>query len=250
MHNNILAMCDTDGLIITKPDMSLWTKQDRAKFVEGLNKEYPELIRFSDDGYLNKVLILKAKNYVMEDEYGEVTIKGSGLTDKKKEPALLEFLHSALDIIINGDKNITDLYHIYLKEAMNITDITRWAVKKTITDAIYNSERSNESKVRDAIEGETVQEGDKIYVYTAAPVLIPSIVKGEQQFYKDGRPKMREDNPLKLIKNWTPGDENKLHYVERVYKTLTILENVIQLEEYTKYHTKKGQALLEILINE
>ncbi len=72
--------------------------------------------------------------------------------------------------MINGNTNdIIDIYHKYIKETHNITDIKRWSTKKTITKAVLDCKkknpeaRLNERKVYDAVKDISgLQEGDKL----------------------------------------------------------------------------------------
>ena len=40
-------------------------------------------------------------------------------------------------------------------------------------------------------------------------------------------------------------DMDKWHYVQRVYNTLKILENVVNMDDIEKYHLKSKRKLLE-----
>lgn len=242
-----LVNVDTDSFSFYKEN-DLITQKTFNQFLVDLNSIYPETIRWDDDGIYDNVLILKAKNYVLK-QGNEITYKGSALIDQKKEPAMLEFLRKATDLIMNKQSNkILDLYHNYVKEAYEIKDISRWAVKKTVTEKVLENDRTNEKKIREAIGNTSVQEGDKIWIFTAKPIQIPLIVKGEAQFKKDGiTPKTKSDNPLKLISEWSSGDEDEFHYIDRVHSTAKILENVIDINQFVKYNNSKNRHLLETL---
>lgn len=247
MHNFLLVNADTDSIMFTKEDMAWFSEDEQEELLEELNSLFPEKICWENDGIYDDVLVLKAKNYVLRQD-NKIKHKGSALMDQKKEPALSEFLRESCLLLMDDKKDdVLDLYKKYVKEACNITDISRWAVKKTVTEKVLENDRLNERKVRDAIGNTSVQEGDKIWIYTAQPVLVHSFVKGEQQFKKDGSPKFKEDSPLKLTDNWIPGDEDRFHYIDRVHKTAQILENLIDIEQFVKYNNKKNRYLLEDL---
>ena len=105
----------------------------------------------------------------------------------------------------------------------------------------------------DAIGDLDVREGDKIYLYTALDGQIPDVKNKTGAAYcpldKDLKPKMVDNNILKMQENWT-NDEYNIHYVERVYKTVDILKNVVDMKQFTKYHLKGSKGKLKELIGE
>lgn len=215
-----------------------------------LNSLYEPLIRWEDDGIYDTVIVVKAKNYVLKR--GEkIKFKGSSLTDQKKEPALRQMLKDVINLIIEDRQDLVeDTYIKYCKQAMSPRNIKDWAVKKTITKPILSPQRLNEQKVKDAVDEaisrgiiQGVQEGDKIWVYQAIDGEIQVMSKGEPQFYKDGRPKMKENTILRYTELYN-NDHDKFHYVERVWDTLQILENVLSLNEITQLHKKNNRKHL------
>lgn len=135
---------------------------------------------------------------------------------------------------------ILDIYHQYVHEALNIKDISRWATKKSITKKLYESDRLNETKVVDAVKGKDVQIGDKVFLYSVIEGKKQKILKGEPQFSKrTGEPLMIDNNILRMVEDFN-GNYNKWHYVERVYKTIDILEPVLDFE-VKNYSLKKNR---------
>lgn len=213
-NNFTLVNADTDSISFCKATQDDISEEDREAILEKINSMYPEKIRFEDDGFYKTVVVVKAKNYVLEDDKGAVKIKGSALKATTKEKKLQQFLKQNFDLLLKGQKHeVLNLYHQYVKEIYNLTSIEGWASKKTITESVMNPERTNEQKVLDALEGSEFQEGDKIYVY----------------FAKDGS--------LKLQQNWQ-NDHDPEKLVSKLYKTLEVLETVINMEEIPKYHLK------------
>lgn len=247
-HNFILANCDTDAIMITKPDGSEFKELEKLELLNELNFLMPENITWEDDGSYSCVLIVKAKNYVMYDGVKKKT-KGSSFRDQKKEPALRELMDALVDVLLNGGntKDCVAIYHKYVKEAHNIQDISRWATKKTITKAVLTGERKNETKVLDAIGEDHVNEGDKIWIYSAIDGEIQAQTKGEIVFYSDGTPKMVQNCILKQTKNFK-NDQDKFHYIERVYKTVEILSTVLDMSQFINYSLKKNTKLLDCLV--
>lgn len=248
-HNFTITNCDTDSISFRKEDGSEFTQQEQKDLLNEINNIMLKGIEFDHDGYYDTVIVIKAKNYVLKDKKtGKIKYKGSGLTDSKKEPALTEFLEKLiLDLIDTGGKYSEYLYNQYIKEVMNMKDITRWATKKTVSKSVLNPTRTNEQKILDAIDIQSVQEGDKVFLYTALDGDKDVLKGGEVQTYADGTVKREPNSVLKLTANWAH-DENKEHYVKRVWSTLNILKNVLDMERFPKYHLKGNKKLLDQLI--
>lgn len=141
-------------------------------------------------------------------------------------------------------KKIVEIYEKYIQEALNIQDIKRWSVKKSITEKLFESDRANETKVVDALGDRPIRVGDKVFLFTKIEGEKQKIVKGEPVFLKSGEPKMVENQIIKMIEDFD-GDYDKWHYVQRVYKTVEILKNVVDIDQITKYHLKSNRKLLE-----
>lgn len=246
-YNYIPACNDTDSISFRKPDGSPFTKEEQQKLIDEINSYLPEMLIYEHDGYFESILVIKAKNYVLREHNGKVKKKGSSITDVKRELALREMLDKLIaDIMDNDSKNCVDIYNKYCLEAYNIQDIDRWTTKKSITKAVLNPTRTNEQKVLDAVQHKSPKEGDKFWLYSAIDGEKQDVKKGEPVFLKDGTPKMVDNCILKLNEDWS-GDEDKWHYVKRVYMTLEILKNVLDISQFTKYHLKSNRKLLEEL---
>jgi len=220
-------------------DGSEFTEQEQKDLVNEINSIMDDMIEFEHDGYFDKFIVIKAKNYVMR-ENNKIKYKGSSLLDSKKEPALSEFLKEILlDMLDYDGINVESIYKKYIKEASGIKDIKRWATKKSITKKVLDPSRTNEEKILDALEGKEIREGDKVYLYSAIDGEVQDKVKGELVFLKNDKPKMIPNRILKLCENWK-NDEDKEHYLKRVYMTLCIVENVVDISTFTKYHLKSN----------
>lgn len=246
-----LVNVDTDSFSVTNGNRP--TDAEFADQINELNTLYHKLIVWEDDGIFDKVIVAKAKNYVLVSG-DKIKYKGSSLTDQKKEPALRKMLEEAINALLDKDSEALNIiYKKYCKMALNPTDIKSWTVKKTITKPVLNPQRANEQKVLDACNEAigkgvipNIQEGDKVWLYQAIDGEKQKIVKGEPVFLKDGTPKMVENTILRfpeLHKN----DHDKWHYVKRVYATLNILENVLDMSKFEKYHLKSKRKALESL---
>lgn len=236
-YNYILTNCDTDSIMFCKKDQDVFTKDEQNALISEINSLLPEFIKYENDGFFPKVVITKAKNYVMYDG-NKLSYKGSAFKSSTKEPALAALLKEVVEALIYDTDTPVNIYNRYIKEALNIKDISRWAVKKSITKKLLEGTRKNETKVLDAIDISSVREGDKIYLYNAIEGEIQASAKGELTFYKDGRPKMVPNRIVKTIDSFD-GNYEIEHYVKRVYNTIAILAPVIDMEQIPKYHSSK-----------
>lgn len=252
MNNFTLVNCDTDSIMITKADGSEWTSEEQDRFLLELNKQFPELINWEHDGIYEAVVVVKSKNYALLPKgSSSIKTKGSSIRDQKKEPAMREMMDKIIDCLIRDESDsINDIYHEYLKEALNVKDISRWSSKKTITESILNCAsgqgRKNEMDVFNAIKNEVVQPGDKIYLY---PVILGTEIIPGGVSEKTGKPlkdKTIEVTGLKLSKNWS-NDHDVEKLIDRVYSTLKIFKSVVDITKFIDYNKKSNKNLLNIL---
>lgn len=146
------------------------------------------------------------------------------------------------------EEKLISIYNEYIKECLNVKDISRWATKKTVTKAILNCKddpeaRANERKVYDAIKDTVIQEGDKVYLY---PAILSTTI--EQTTYKNGniKEKVIKETGLKLVENWN-NDHDVDKLIERVYATAEILSSVLPIDKFIDYGLKKNKELLKTL---
>jgi hypothetical protein len=212
-HNFTLCNCDTDSIMFCKADMSPFTEEEQTALIEEINSLLPEKINMSNDGYFKDVLIVKAKNYVLDDGKKR-KVKGSALKAPMKEKALREFITEVIDKLLSDkpDELIT-VYRKYVNEIFHITDISRWVVKKTITKAVLNPKRTNEQKVFDAIQGTDYREGDKAF------------------FYFD------VNRNLKLQENYNK-DHDVDSLLKKLFKTIEVFKNVLDVSKFPNYSLK------------
>jgi hypothetical protein len=234
-YNFNLVNGDTDSIMVNKADGSPFTKEEQSKLLEELNSIFPEHISWDADGYFPKVLILKAKNYVMVDESGKKKIKGSALKDAKKPRIFLDFIREVVDYLLDERQNeIGELYKSYVKKTFDIKDIKLWSKKITITDKILKCKgyeymtdeqikekklRANEWKVWDAIKHREFQEGDKVYVF------------------------FKNDETLCVAEEYTT-DYNQMKLVKNLHDCLKVFKNVVDISIYPNYALKKNKAQL------
>lgn len=262
MYNFKLINADTDSVMIAKPDGSPFSEQEQERLISEINTMFPNHIRWEEDGYFSRCIVIKAKNYILKP-YGEdkLKFKGSSIRDGKKEPALREMMDKIIYSLIENhtQEDLVNIYTSYIKEALNVTDISRWAQKKSISESVLACRdyeelspeklkekgiRKNETTIWDAIKNEEdIQQGNKIYLY---PAILESRL--ETTTLKNGKvkEKLHVVECLKLTKYWT-GDHNPEKLVKRVYDTLCIFETILDMEKFIDYTLKKNQELLKEL---
>lgn len=219
MHKFKLCNVDTDSISFCKNDGSAFSEEEQIQLLEEINSLMPERIKYEHDGYFKRIIILKAKNYILDDGK-KVKIKGSSLKDTKRSPALRAMIKEIVDDLLHDKGLLLEIYHKYIKEAKDIKDISRWVSKKSITESVLNPKRLNEQKVLDALQGTEYQQGDKRYF-----------------FYK-------EDMSLCLVEKFD-GDYSKSKLYENIYNTIYIFESIINIDVFPNYKLKKNQELLE-----
>jgi DNA polymerase elongation subunit (family B) len=218
-HDFILVNADTDSISFCKKDNSPFTEEETKELLDEVNSLFPSRINFENDGVFKKVIVIKAKNYVLWDGK-KIKTKGSALKATTKEPALRELIDKIINDILNDQNNFVDIYHHYVKEALRVEDMKRWASRKSITEAVLNPERTNEQKVADALEGEEFQPGDRRYFY------------------------FKSDGSLSLLENFD-GDYDKYKLIEKIWKTMQIFSTVLDVSILPKYHLKTKRKLLD-----
>lgn len=219
-HNFELVGGDTDGLAFKKSDQSEFTAEERKSLLSELNSLMDGLIKWEDDGVFPRQLVIKTKNYVLVDEKGKRKIKGSALKATNKEKALKVFLDEIIELILTDRQDqILALYTDYAHRILAITDISLWCSKYTITKAVLTGKGTAQVRIREALKGRPVQEGDKVY-----------------QFFKsDSERCMREDFDGTYAADVLLG---------KLYDTLCVFETVLDVKQYPNYSLKKNRKLL------
>lgn len=218
MFNFKVVAFDTDSLFIKKQNQDPFSEEEQKELLESLNAQFASGIRWELNGAFSKLITLKAKNYIMYDGK-TIKTKGSGLKSSKTEIAFKEFMNEIIEAMIYDRNNYLEIYNKYVQEIINLKDIKRFATKKTYTSKIDTSERANETKVKDAIRGSELVEGDKMWLY------------------------YRLDNTMSLIEKFD-GDYNRTRLFKRLYDTVKIFDNVLDLSIFTNYSLKKNLKLL------
>lgn len=223
-HNFIVPVIDTDSITVCKQSNEPFSKEEIELLTKELNDQFDELINWELEFNIPKLISLKAKNYILD--YGNhIHIKGSALKATQKEQALKEFIKEIIDSMLNERNDYSEIYNKYIREACSVKDIKRWSARKTISDKTLNSERTNEARIRDAIQGSEVVEGDRVYV-----------------FFKD-------KETLELVDNFN-GEYCVDKLLKKVYDTAWTFESVLDCDAlFPNYALKKNKKALEDLLN-
>lgn len=223
LNNFTIVACDTDSLFFTKPNNEEFTIEEAEKLRKKLNSLCPEMIEWDENGYFKTQICLKAKNYVLYDGK-KIKYKGSALKSSQLEIALREFLEKIIDAIIFEKYNYKEIYDTYVREILEMNDIKRWASKKTISEKTLQSERTNEARIRQAIEGTEYKEGDKVWVY------------------------FMEDGNLNIVERFD-GNYDKKVMLKKLYNTAKRFEPIMDISQhFLNYSLKRNQSMLESFI--
>lgn len=215
-----LVAGDTDGLAFKKSDGKPFTDEETKQIVDHLNSQMDELIRWEFDGVLKRQIVVRTKNYVMQDESGKVKIKGSGLKGTTKEKALQQFMRELIDLLLKDRKDqILFLYLRYAREILDLKDMSQWCVKKTVTKSVLNAERTNEQRVLDALDEAEVNEGDKVYMFNRTP------------------------EELCLLENFD-GTYCADTLLKKLYGTLAIFDTIIDVDLFPNFTLQRNRELL------
>lgn len=192
-----------------------------AEHIEEINR-LREGIVWENDGQYKKVLIVKAKNYVLDDGK-KVVIKGSSLKATMKEPALKRFIDDIILLLLDDRKDMLyDLYSDYVNVigAIGREDVGSWCSKKTITKAVLHPQRTNEARIKEALGTKHVEEGDKVFVFFETP------------------------EKLTLKENYN-GIIDKPTLYKKLYKTLEIFNTVLDISVFPNYSLKRNLKRIE-----
>ena len=218
-HDFFIINCDTDSIMFNKPDQKPFTPEERQSLLEEINALTGDLIEWADDDYFKKVIVVRTKNYILDDGK-KVKIKGSGLKGSMKEKALQAFMKETIDLLLKDRRDrIFYLYLKYANEAANLSDISQWCSKKTVTKAVLNPERTNEQRVSDALSEAEVSEGDKVFMFYKTP------------------------EELCLLENFD-GTYDKSILLGKLYDTLSVFDTVIDISLIPNLTLKRNADLI------
>lgn len=211
---------DTDSITMYK-DGKTFDKAEINGLITEVNSILPEYINFELDAVYDVIAVFKAKNYAYR-EGEKITAKGSAIKASTKSPALKEYINVVIDdlLYLKTQEQMHANYIKYVKEVSSITDIKRWASRKTLSSTMVASTRLNETKVMDALAGSTYVEGDRFYTF------------------------FKEDDTLGLVENFD-GVYNKTRLYKALHDTISVFDSILDVKKcFLNYALVRNQKLL------
>ena len=193
-QGGMVVEIDTDGVYF-QPPPEVQTEADEIAFVERVGAVLPEGIRLAYDGRYKAMLSLKTKNYVLQGYDGKLTFKGASLRSRADEKFGREFLNSAIQWLLNGEpERVVAEYRRLAQAILNgEVDIEQLCRRERVT------QKSKQDTHPLYPLAKRFQIGDYIMVYR------------------------KRDGSLGLLEEYA-GDEDREHYVEKLYKFAARLE--------------------------
>jgi DNA polymerase elongation subunit (family B) len=153
---------DTDGVYFVPPP-AVVVRDAEEVYVAGVGATLPPGINLAFDGRYQGMISLKTKNYVLMEDDGAITMKGSSLRSRREEPYLRRFLREAAELFIVGSHDaVRERYfataHELQTHALSPRDFSRW---ETVTEKTFNSESNR--RLAAAVRGQRV--GERVEVY-------------------------------------------------------------------------------------
>jgi len=193
-QGGMVVEIDTDGVYF-QPPPEVQTEADEIAFVEQVGAVLPEGIRLAYDGRYKAMLSLKTKNYVLQGYDGKLTFKGASLRSRADEKFGREFLNSAIQWLLNGEPERV------------VAEYQRLA------RAILNGEVDIEQLCR----RERVTAKSKQHTHPLYPLAKRFQIGDYIMVYR------KRDGSLGLLEEYA-GDEDREHYVDKLYKFAARLE--------------------------
>lgn len=191
---------DTDGIYFVAPE-GVDGEEAEREFVARMGEGLPEGIRLAFDGRYRAMVSVKTKNYALLDYSGKKTFKGASLRSRADEPYGREFLVQAVDCMLAGDWQ--GLRRVYLDTIRALQEhripIEKLARRERVTEKAFTS--VSRQRLAPLVEGMAM--GDYVTFYE------------------------RKNGQLGRIEDYTPGDENTRHYIDKLYKFACRLQDAI-----------------------
>jgi DNA polymerase, archaea type len=111
----LVVEVDTDGIYFVA-QFPLEDEDAAQKLIEEISAGMPPGIRLEIDGHYPAMFSYKMKNYVLLDERGEITIRGSGLKSRGLERFQRRFMEEMFGLLLSGRREqLEPLYQDYLR---------------------------------------------------------------------------------------------------------------------------------------
>ncbi|OYT75980.1 MAG: DNA polymerase [Armatimonadetes bacterium JP3_11] len=192
----VVVEIDTDGVYFQPPEYVQTEEEERA-FVEQVGAILPEGIRLAYDGRYKAMLSVKTKNYVLQGYDDKLIFKGAALRSRADEKFGRDFLNRAIEALLNGEpEKVAEDYQRLAKQILTgEIDISQLCRRERITE---KSKQPNHPLYELA---KRFQIGDYVMVYR------------------------KQDGSLGLLEEYA-GDEDREHYVEKLYKFAARLQDL------------------------
>jgi len=135
---------DTDGIYFVAP-FPMDDESAAQNLLEEIAASMPEGIRLEIDGKYPGMFSYKMKNYVLLDESGELTIRGSGLKSRGLERFQRRFMEELFQLLLNDQRDsIPQLFQTYRD---NITSHRMAIAELMKTETLQDSPEVYKSKI-------------------------------------------------------------------------------------------------------
>lgn len=226
-----IANADTDSILVTKEDNSIFTEKEQDDLLNEINSLMLPKIKFAHDGVFPIAIIFASKNYILKKwnkkkNQFEIIYKGSALKAPMLEAKLRGFLKDAVNLMLENKVDaIPSTYQSLVSEIYNLNSIEGFTFKVPLTPKKmdYESDHPSAKKVQRLIERHKleVNVSDKLNC-----------------FYL-------EDGELELAEYFT-GACDRVRLIEKLWNTSKRFENLLPCKEYfPKYHLKIMQGQLK-----
>jgi DNA polymerase I len=137
---------DTDGIYFV-PSPDAVTEEGAERLLEQVGSIMPEGIRLEIDGRYAGMFSYKMKNYVLLDDAGKMTIRGSGLRSRGLERFQRRFMEEMFRLLLHDRRDeVAKLYHEYIarlaRHEIGIDDLMK-------TETLQDSLDTYRSKIGD-----------------------------------------------------------------------------------------------------
>ncbi len=201
---------DTDGIYFVPPEGCV-SEEDGEALLEQVAASLPEGIKLEIDGRYAAMLSYKMKNYVLLDESGGMTIRGSGLKSRGLERFQRRFMEELFRLLMEERRNsIPALYDDYRRKIerheLGITELMK---TETLQDSLDNYRQKVGGKRRN------LSAAYELALKSERPYL-----SGDQvSYYVTGRTKrVKVSDAAKMVSEYDADhpDENVEYYLAKL----------------------------------
>jgi DNA polymerase elongation subunit (family B) len=206
----LVVEVDTDGIYFVAP-FPLADQDAAQALLEAIGAAMPAGIRLEIDGRYPAMFSYKMKNYVLRDEAGELTIRGSGLKSRGLERFQRRFMEELFSMLLNDQASaILALYDRYRRaietHALGIEALMKTETLQESMEAYRDKRGGNRRNIAAAYE---------LGLRAARPYL-----SGDQiSYYVTGRSaRIKVANAARMASEYDPArpDENVEYYLAKL----------------------------------